>query len=246
MKQIQAEAIVLGIRDWRGADKIVTLFTREWGKITALAFGLRQVKSPMAGCIQLFSHIEAVLTPGKNLDVLKQASLIRSNRILREDLDRMAYAALVVEVAGELWPERESQPEAFELLCSALRLLTERNPRIAALAACWQLLSLAGYQPQFDRCVVCGGEHCQLTGFDPEAGGTACQHCCTIDHLSLAESACLLLKRLLSLNLAEPEAFSVSAAAIRETEEILLHFLAYRLDKKLHSVDFIRSLTVLG
>lgn len=245
MKPYQTEAIVLGIRDWRGADKIVTLFTRELGKITALAFGLRQVKNQMAGCIQLFSHIDAVLDSGKNLDVLRQASLRQSNRVLREDLDRMAYAALVVEAAGELWPERESQPETFDLLCAALRLLAERNPRIAALAACWQLLAQAGYRPEFDHCVICRRDHCRLSGFDPEAGGTVCDHCRRLDHLILNEPSCLLLKRLLLLDLTEPEHFSASAAAVGEVENVLLHFLAHHLDKKLHAADFIRSLSLL-
>jgi DNA repair protein RecO (recombination protein O) len=246
MKQYRAEAIVLAIRDWRGSDKIVTLFTREFGKITALAFGLRQPKNQLSGCIQLFSHIEVVLDTGKNLEVLRQASLKESNRVLREDLDRMAYSALVVEVATELWPERESQPEAFDALCSAMRLLSERNPRIAALAVCWQLLSLAGYHPEFDHCVICGDDHCLLPAFDPEAGGVSCPTCRQLDHLSLSESACNLLKRLLTLNLLEPEHFTTSANVVAEVENLLLHFLAHRLDKPLHSIAFIRSLSNLG
>ncbi|MDF2501381.1 MAG: recO [Anaerosporomusa subterranea] len=246
MKQYQAEAIVLGIRDWQGADKIVTLFTREFGKITALAFGLRQARNQLSGCIQLFSHIDVVLGTGKNLDVLRQASLKESNRVLREDLDRMAYSALVVEAAAELWPERESQSEAFDTLCSALHLLSERNPRIAALAVCWQLLSLAGYQPEFDHCVICGDDQCLLPAFDPEAGGVSCPSCRQLDHLSLSESSCVLLKRLFTLNLLEPEHFTTSAGAVAEVENLLLHFLAHRLDKQLHSISFIRSLSNLG
>ena len=245
MKQYQAEAIVLSVRDWRGADKIVTLFTREFGKVTTLAFGLRQPKSPLAGCIQLFSHIDVVIDTGKNLDVLRQTSLKNSNRLLREDLNRMAYAALVVEVVAELWPEHESQGEAFDTLLAAMKLLAERNPRIAALAVCWQLLSLAGYQPEFDHCVLCGKDHCLLPAFDSEAGGASCVTCRQTDHLAFGEAACSLLKRLLTLDLLEPESFSATASAVAEAEELLLNYLAHRLDKPLHSVTFIRSMTSL-
>lgn len=246
MNQYQATAIVLGIRNWRGADKIVTLFTHEFGKIQALAFGLRQPKNQLSGCIQLFSEIDVVLDTGKNLDVLRQASLKESNRILREDLEKMAYAALVVEAATELWPERENQPEVFDVLCSAMRLLSERNPRIAALATCWQLLSLAGYQPEYDHCIVCGADQCQLTGFDPGAGGGVCSTCHQFHHVNLRESSCTLLKRLLTMNLAAPEHFMTSTIAINEVEHLLLQFLAQRLDKQLHSIAFIRSLSQIG
>lgn len=245
MKQYQAEAIVLSVRDWRGVDKIVTLFTREFGKVTTLAFGLRQPKSPLAGCVQLFSHIDVIIDPGKNLDVLRQTSLKNSNRLLREDLTRMAYAALVVEVVAELWPEHESQGEAFETLFAAMKLIAERNPRIAALAVCWQLLALAGYQPEFDHCVLCGKDHCLLTAFDPEAGGVSCVTCQQTDHLVLSEASCNLLKRLLTLDLLAPDSFSATASAIAEAEELLLSYLAHRLNKPLHSVAFIRSLTTL-
>ncbi len=246
MKQYQATAIVLGIRNWRGADKIVTLFTHEFGKINALAFGLRQTKNQLSGCIQLFSQIDVMLDAGKNLDVLRQASLKESNRVLREDLDRMAYSALVVEVAAELWPERESQPEVFDALCSAMSLLSERNPRIAAIAVCWQLLSLAGYQPEFAHCVICGADQCLLSEFDPGAGGGVCSACHQPQHIHLGESSCMLLQRLLAMNLAIPEHFTTSAGAVNEVEQLLLQFLTHRVEKPLHSIAFIRSLSQLG
>lgn len=246
MKQFKAEAIILAIKDWRGADKIVTLFTREFGKITALAYGLRQPKSQLSGSIQLFSHIDAIFDAGKGIDVLRQASLKQSNRLLRENLERMAYAALVVEVAAELWPDHESQPDAFHTLVAAMRLLAERNVRIACLAVSWQLLSLAGYQPEYDHCVICGDSQCLITGFDTEAGGVSCRACHRPSHLALSESACSLLKRLLTLDLQQPGHFSASLPALAEVENLLLNFLAHHLDKQLNSVAFIRSIAGLG
>ena len=246
MKQFKAEAIVLAVKDWRGADKVVTLFTNEFGKITALAYGLRQPKSRLSGSIQLFSHIDAAFDSGKGLAVLRQAGVLQSNRPLREDLDRMAYAALVVEVAAELFGEHEQQPEVFTTLCQAMKLLTERNPRIAAIAVCWQLLAFAGYQPEFEQCVVCGDAQESFTAFDPEAGGSCCPACRQGQQIAVSSAACLLLKRLLSLNLAEPAPFTAVVSAITETEKLLLHFLLHRLDKKLNSIAFIQSLAGLA
>lgn len=247
MKQIQSEAIVLAIKDWRGADKIVTLFTRDFGKVTALAYGLRKPKSSLSGCIQLFSQVDVLIESGKSVDVLRQAGLLLSNRLLREDLGRMAYAALAVEVAAELWPEREVQPAVFDALCSAMQLLTERNPRMAAIAVCWQLLSLAGFQPEFDHCICCGGvDQYLFTGFDPESGGVTCTACRQSHQLSISKSGYTLMKRMITLNLAKPEHFSAPLSAIAEAENVLLHFLDHQLGKKLHAISFIQSLGSLG
>lgn len=249
MKQLQSDAIVLAIKDWRGADKIVTLFTRDFGKLTVLAYGLRKPKSSLAGCIQLFSRIDAHIETGKNVDVLRQAGLLQSNRLLREDLYRMAYAALVVEVTAELWPERDAHQTVYEILCFAMQLLSERNPRIAAIAVCWQLLSLAGFQPEIDQCVYCGNnDQSLLLSFDNEAGGVACNACRGLSRfqLELSKSGYSLLKRLIMLNLAAPERFSASISAIEETEKLLLQYLSHRLDKQLHAASFIHSLGTLG
>lgn len=246
MKSYQTEAIVLAVRDWRGADKMVTLFTRDFGKVTAVAYGLRQPKNRLAGSVQPFSQIDAALSPGKNVDTLRFCELIESNRLLREDLQKMAYAALVSEVVAELWPEREAQPEAFETVCAAMQLLAQRNPRIAALAACWQLAVLAGYHPELDRCVRCGAsDQAVLPAFDPGAGGLLCSNCCQSGHLPFADGSRSLLQRLLVLDLTEPERFTATALAVAQTEAALLCFLEQRLDKPLQSLSFIRSLSVL-
>lgn len=246
MAQYQAEAIVLGVRDWRGADKIVTLFTREYGRVTALAFGLRQPKSPLRGNVQLFSHIDVFMEYGKNLDTLRQCELRDSNRLLREDLTKMAYAALVAEVASGLWPERESQPDVFDMLRQSMQLFRERNARIVALAVCWKLLEFAGYKPEFFHCVLCGCAVTTISAFDPEAGGVVCKSCRQANHVLLNSTSFSLLQRLLTLNLYDPEHFSTSTSAIAENEILLTQFLTYRLDKPLQSLSFIRSLSSLA
>lgn len=241
MSQYQAEAIVLAIKDWRGADKIVVLFTREYGKIPVVAYGLRQPKSRLSGCVQLFSHIDVIISSGKGLDVLRQCSLNESNRQLREDLTKTAYAALVVEATAQLWPERDCQAETFELLVIAMKLLRERNPRLAAIAICWRLLSLAGYCPELSSCVLCGST-LDLSAFDIEAGGLCCSQCRTARQIVLNTETALLLMRLVRLNLLAPESFTTNSSALVMNERLLLSFMTHCLDKPLQSALFIDSL----
>jgi DNA repair protein RecO (recombination protein O) len=236
------EAILLAVRDYDATSRMVTLFSREHGKLAALAYGARRPRNELAGCIQPFSHVELALSSGKNIEAIKQCAIKRSFRELREDLDKMAYAAMLAELVAELWPDREPEPAAFDLLLAAFALLGSRNVRVAALAGALQLMALAGFRPEYGRCVVCGQELSFPARFDAAAGGGVCAACGEPHLTPFGAEGRDFLARLLELNLAEPERFSVTGAVLMETERLLGEFLTWRLDKPLKSLAFIAVL----
>jgi len=185
--------------------------------------------------------VDLVLATGKGIDSIKQCAIRRSFRELREDLDKMAYAALLAELVAELWPEREPEPETFERLLAAFALLGSRNARITALAAALQLLSLAGFRPEFENCVACGRPLAFPARFDPAAGGGVCEGCGEPHLAPFTAEGKEFLARLLALDLAAPGSFSVTGAALMETERLLGEFLTWRLDKPLKSLAFIAA-----
>ena len=94
----QTEAIVLGVHNWGDADKIVTFFTKERGKVRAAAFGCRRPRSPLAGGMQMFNRLEVRLSEGTKLHTVKTCSLISRNKKITEDLTTMAYASFMAAV----------------------------------------------------------------------------------------------------------------------------------------------------
>ncbi len=241
MGPFKCEAILLAVRDYDATSRMVTLFSREYGKLSAVAYGSRRVRSELSGCTQAFAHVDLVLAAGKGIDSIKQCAIRRSFRELREDLDKMAYAALVAELAAELWPEREPEPEVFELLLAAFGLMGSRNARITALATALQLLSLAGFRPEFESCVVCGRPLDFPALFDAAAGGGVCVGCGEPHLAPFSAEGKEFLARLLTLDLADPGSFSVTGAVLMETERLLGEFLTWRLDKPLKSLAFIAA-----
>lgn len=242
MTQYQTEAILLAVRDWDEADRMVTLFSREFGKITAMAYGARRAKSSLGGCLQVFSHVDLALTPGRSADTVRQCQVRTSFRAIRQDLPRMAYASLVAELVAELWPDREAEPRVFDLLMGVLPVMSERNPRIAALAAAWQFLALAGYAPSIRSCVVCRQPVEGPGAFDPEAGGIVCSGCRTHGLPGLSPDCAAFLQRVLALDWAAPDRFTVSGAVLQETENLLETFITYHIDRPLKSLSFLRSI----
>ena len=247
MAQYQIEAILVAVRDWGDADKIVTLFSREHGKIFAFANGARRPKSPLAGGMQMFTHLEVTLAPGKNSDSVKQCDIKYAFRQIQEDFNCMAYGAFIAELTSELCPERQPEPQVFDLLLTVFHILTLRNPRIVALGYAWQLLYITGYYPEFEQCTVCGQALCFPAYFSSASSGCVCSRC---DHNGLPEfneKISDFIKCLLNLDWNNPGCFTVNGTVLVQTEKLLMDYLMQCLDKPLKSMNFIKQVAgVMG
>lgn len=245
MAQYQVEAILVAVRDWGDADKIVTLFSREHGKIIAFANGARRPKSPLAGGMQMFTHVEVALAPGKNSDSVKQCDVKHAFRQLQEDFNSMAYGAFIAELTAELCPERQPEPHIFDLLLTVFHTLTVRNPRIVALAYAWQLLFITGYSPEFEQCTVCGKAIYFPAYFSFTNGGCVCNQCEHSGLLVINEKVNAFIQCLLHLDWSNPGCFSVQPATLVQTEKLLLGYLMECLDRPLKSMNFIKQVSSL-
>nr|MBP8036762.1 DNA repair protein RecO [Negativicutes bacterium] len=176
-QQYVTEALILSVRDMGEADRLAVVFSREHGKLSAAAYGARRPRSRLAGSVQSFSLVEVSLMPGRNLETIGQCEVKRSFRELREDITLMTYAAFLTELVSELWPDRSPEPSAYDVLLGSFSLLLERNPRLVSLAGAWQLLALAGFHPEYERCVTCGQVLALPAYFDACAGGGVCPAC---------------------------------------------------------------------
>ena len=114
------EVLVLGVKNWGNADKIVTLLSPTYGKITAAAYGCRRPKSPLAASMQPFSWLDIQLSKGEKMDTVRQCEHKGFFSDLYEDLTAMAYASFIAELAKELCSEDEPQAEIYEKLLKIL------------------------------------------------------------------------------------------------------------------------------
>ena len=171
MSIYSTEAILLAVRNYGEADKIATLFSKDFGKISALAYGCRRPKSRMAGAMQIFSQLELSITEGNNLDVIKHCDVKFSNIQVRDDLEIMAYGMFVAELIIEFYPDKQEDEFIYQMLLGVIALLSQKNPRLVALAAGYQILSHSGCQPTDEGCVGCGNDVAEQFYFSFEKAG---------------------------------------------------------------------------
>lgn len=180
MGLVRTEALVLGTRALGEQDRLVSLYTRNLGRLTAVARGARRLRSRFGGALEPFTWGEALgfEREGRGLLRLDQFAVRCAFRAIREDLDRLGQGARILEAVLRLTPERDPAPAAFDFLLRALRALETGPPARVQLAFSLGWLDHLGYRPRLDRCVGCGrrpGHH--GVGFDAARGGLVCAGC---------------------------------------------------------------------
>jgi DNA repair protein RecO (recombination protein O) len=173
------EALVLGTVDYGEADRLVTLFTRSQGKLTAFAAGARKSRRRFAGALEPCTLLKAQLVHrGGSTLRLDGVDVVHAFAGLRTDLSRIGRALYVVELCRELVREHEPHLELFTLASGWLSQLEAGTAGPTSLIAFeLEALSLAGLRPRFDACAVCGGGVGPQPRFDAAQGGGVCLGC---------------------------------------------------------------------
>lgn len=142
------EAIVLKRRSIGEADRILTLFTREYGKMNVIAKGIRRLGSRRSPHVEVFSHSTLMLARAKTWDIVTEATPIDSFSLLRLELPRVSSAYYLSELVDALLPDRQEHADVFTLLVGALQMLNRRiviDPAAANEEYALELLRLLGY-----------------------------------------------------------------------------------------------------
>ena len=241
MALYKAEAVVLRSRSLGEADKIVTLFTYERGKVEAVARGVRRPRSRLLGVTQLFTHGRFLLYERKSLDTISQGEIVRSFLPLREDLLRMAHAAYVAELLDRTTELNDGHPRLFALLLMVMEMLAT-GPRLALTTRYFevQLMQELGFRPHLDDCVRCGAQDGRGSASRPEgscAGAAAARTRAKLDHESLEVMRYMARAEPARLGVLRP-----SRRALQTLEDVLPKYCAARIGRWLHSMDFLLSL----
>lgn len=179
----KSDAIVLRITEFSETSCVMTLYTREFGKITGLAKGARRKKSPFESALDVLSVIRVVFLHKNTdaMDLLTEAKLERRFRSATSDWDRLNCAYYVVELLNGLTGTNDAQPALYDLAERTLALLDtgDGSPFLQLARFELQFLAELGHAPMLGTCVGCGQTVAakEREFFGVVTGGVYCGRC---------------------------------------------------------------------
>lgn len=239
------EAVVLRTHKLGEADRIITLLTREHGKVRAVARGVRRTSSKFGGRLEPFSHVDLLLATGRSLDSIAQAVTIRNHSdVIGRDYQRFTTGQVMVETADRLVPvEGEPAAQQYRLLAGALRTLAVgttdgmRSPVTIMDSYLLRATASAGYAPSLSDCAKCGaaGPH---EAFSPQAGGMVCRACRPPGSPQPSLATVAYLQALLVGDW--PATRGVAAGVVNEASELVSAFTSWQLERGLRSLRHVQ------
>jgi DNA repair protein RecO (recombination protein O) len=240
----RTEAVVLRRQNLGEADRLLTVYTPDRGKLRVVAKGVRRPRSRKAGHLEPFTRVQLLLASGRELDIITQAEATETYKGLRNDLLRLGQAAYIVELLDRFTVDREENRGLYRLMVNTLERLDAGAQSDAVLRFYeLRLLELVGYRPELFRCVSCGAEILpQDQFFSAAEGGVLCPTCGpdrhNAHHISLA--ALKVLRHYQRNTFAFASSVNVRSQTHTELEQVMEAYLGYILESKLNSPTFIR------
>lgn len=239
-------AITLKSRKWGEADRIVTFYTKQVGKIRAVARGARRLKSRMGAALEPLTLCDLNLfeKSGDSLYRVSQVDLVEPFVKFREDLTLMAAAARMANVVGAVTPDGDPDAHVFDTLEQGLRsLMISDDPAFTALLFQIRLLGLTGFRPQTDQCAACGKMTViQEPQFSPVAGGLVCALCAArqgVPCLPLSRGSLAFLQQALRLTPAMVTRLRAAGQVRGEVEDAIERYVTVVAGKRIPPVDFL-------
>jgi DNA repair protein RecO (recombination protein O) len=242
----QTEAIVIKRIKLGEADRILTLYTPELGKLKAVAKGTRRTQSKLGGHVELLTHSRLMLARGRNLDIITQAQTIDNFLPIKDDLERLSRGLYIAELVDSFTGEHIEDHRLFDLLLETLHQLSQSNDCEPILRYFeLHLLDHLGYRPQLQQCTECNSALKPATNFfSPSQGGVLCHDCGFHEPAArpLSLNALKVLRLWQNCDYATARRVKINPELSAELEQVMREYIKYLLEKQLKSTAWLDKL----
>lgn len=242
------QGIVLRVTDYNDRDTLLTVLTREQGKLTVKARGLRRKNSPLIAPCQLLAYGEFTLFEYRGQYTINEAHSIELFTALRRDLTKLSLGTYFAQAAEVLSQEDYPSPELQSLLLNCLYALSKLNVEEKQVKAVFELRAacLSGYTPDLFGCHICGNQ--DPVRFDLSAGQLECRDCRSADSNGIRMPVTpSVLEAMRYICLCDPKklfSFQLGRDTLDKLSSLTEAYLTTQLERGFSTLDFYKSLYI--
>ena len=242
---LKAEAVVLKTFDFRETSKIVTFFTREFGKVKGLLKGIRKEPKKFGSVVNLGSLNEIVFYHKRNSDLhlVSQCDLKSDFLGIRKELKRSLVLSYVLEMIDCLMPVEDKNEEVFNLAVACLNTLQgSSDPTKLIPIVQVKILALSGFKPHFDSCLLCDKKILSTAYLSHRLGGLLCLNCKGRDMASrqVLKGTIATIRHIEDQPWQNATRLGLNSSVKLELKEILQDFLQYHLERPLKTPQYLQ------
>lgn len=242
----KVEAIIISHAEYGETDRLLTIFTRELGKLKALAKGVRKEHSRKAGHLEPFNCSTLILAKGTSFWIISQAETVLNFEAIKADLNLTALTAYCLELIDRFTRENEQYPELYRLLKDTLARLAKKNSPFNVI--CYfeiRLLELVGFRPELFHCVQCQAEiKAEDQFFSFAQGGVLCPQCGmrTDSSQTIQMQTLKYLRHFQRSTYEQIQFIEISPAIQKAMEGLLQRYITILVERRLNTPEFYRAI----
>ena len=244
---LKIQGLVLRVTEYNDHDCLLTILSKEHGKLTAKARGLRRKNSPLIAQCQLLAFAEFTLFVHRDMYIINEAVTIELFHELRQDLTKLSLGTYFAQASEVICQEDLPNPELQSLVLNCLFALSKLNVPEAKVKAVFELrvACIAGYYPDLSGCCGCGHEWPDR--FDLSAGMLECAGCRNMDsggiRMPLESGVLQAMRYITECDSRRLFAFHLPDSALTKLTNITEAYLTTQLERGFSTLDFYKSLT---
>ncbi|MEG2658461.1 MAG: DNA repair protein RecO [Clostridiales bacterium] len=238
MKYYAADAIIIKAMNYGESTRIFTLFSREYGKLSAIAKGVKRPKSTMKGHLQLGNRCNLMLYQGKSMDTISQAVALETYPQIRSNPQAYLYVSYFMELLNIALPEKESNSAVFDLTHQVFSKIDNKNTESMARYFEINLMTLIGYEVDFKRCSNCG-EPLKEGYLSSRFPGPICKDCG--GGVFISPQAIYGLDYYNKTPIEQLNRLKLNEETEKIMAKVMQELVAYHLERRIKSLDIIRN-----
>lgn len=245
---LTTQGLVLRVTAYNDTDALLTVLTRDQGKLTIKARGLRRKNSPLTATCQLLAYSEFTLFEYRGMYTINEARSLELFQQLHRDLQKLSLATYFVQIAEILSQEDQPTPELLSLTLNSLFSLAKLQLSEAQVKAVFELRAacLAGYAPNLYGCSQCGA--ITPNRFDISSGQLECAECRNIAsdgiRMPINPGALEAMRYICSCNANRLFSFQIGEDSMRYLSQAAEAYLSTQLERGFSTLDFYKTLLI--